>query len=347
MKSFVVPWKTSWLLLLLSSLVVSSNAHKSSRRTSHRVDIQHSVTNINGIELFVQESTSGRCQNSSTKSKYSKKETRGKNVPVLLIHGLTYSSHEFDVEYESYSLVDSLLKDNGCRSVWLMDVAGYGRSGDVPVGLDISSDAAAVDLEIVVEYIRQQQQNSVGAATNTAVVDLVGWSWGTVTIARMVTRQPTWIRKIVLYAPLIRAFDGDPNSLSDFHENTWTHAASDFQLDAAGEIDYDIAEPGAVHQFLSNCWRCDENASPNGGRFDLIEGSDVVLIEITEDFPPTLMIGGSLDPLLYFDSIQEAFDQLPHPDESELVILEGAGHILMLEKDYHREFQRQINRFLQ
>ena len=37
-----------------------------------------------------------------------------------------------------------------------MDVAGYGRSGDVPVGLDISSDAAAVDIEIVAEYIRQQ-----------------------------------------------------------------------------------------------------------------------------------------------------------------------------------------------
>ena len=61
---------------------------------------------------------------------------------------------------------------------------------------------------------------------------------------------------------------------------------------------------------------------------------------------PVLMIGGSEDPLLYWDLLEEGFDQLPQKEESKMLILEGASHILMLEKDYHKEFQDAVVEFL-
>ena len=38
------------------------------------------------------------------------------------------------------------------------------------------------------------------------------------------------------------------------------------------------------------------------------------------------------DPLLYFDLLKEGFDTLPRKEESQIEILDGAGHIVMLEE---------------
>ena len=57
---------------------------------------------------------------------------------ILLVHGLTYSSHEFDVNYGDYSLV-RFLADQG-YAVWRLDVAGYGQSRAVEDGFLPNSD---------------------------------------------------------------------------------------------------------------------------------------------------------------------------------------------------------------
>ena len=51
----------------------------------------------------------------------------------MLMHGSTYSSHEFDVDYEDYSLVRRLAREG--YTVWRLDIAGYGQSGEVKDGL--------------------------------------------------------------------------------------------------------------------------------------------------------------------------------------------------------------------
>ena len=48
---------------------------------------------------------------------------------LLLVHGLTYSSHEFDVDTGDYSLA-RFLASNGF-TVWMLDIAGYGSSQEV------------------------------------------------------------------------------------------------------------------------------------------------------------------------------------------------------------------------
>ena len=316
-----------WTRQLGTSYPSTSDA-TSSNRELKRSDKQHPLRR-NNVNLFLQESTNGACTPSQSNTA----------TPVLLLHGLTYSTHEFDVQYSDYSLVNRLLHE--CKTVWSLDIAGYGRSAPVSDGFQPDTNYAADDINAAVQYITSlsDQRNEI---------DLLGWSWGTNTATRYIENYPEnhSVRRVVLYAPLINAFDGNPDELDAFHSNNWDHAASDFQVDNDGNVDFTIAEPPAVHEFLSNCWRYDQNSSPNGGRRDLLAGSGVQLFDPSQIDVPVLMIGGSEDPLLYWDLLEEGFDQLPQKEESKMLILEGASHILMLEKDYHKEFQDAVVEFL-
>ena len=63
---------------------------------------------------------------------------------ILLIHGVTYSSHEFDINYQDYSLVRKLAQEGYC--VWRLDIAGFGMSEEVEDGFLPDSDYAAEDI---------------------------------------------------------------------------------------------------------------------------------------------------------------------------------------------------------
>ena len=70
---------------------------------------------------------------------------------ILLVHGVTYSSHEFDIDYQDYSLVRKLAGDG--YGVWQLDIAGFGRSDDVGDGFMVDSDYAAEDIRAAAEKI--------------------------------------------------------------------------------------------------------------------------------------------------------------------------------------------------
>lgn len=72
-----------------------------------------------------------------------KDETPSKNI--LLVHGVTYSSHEFDIDYKDYSLVRRLAEEG--YAVWRLDIAGFGQSGQVEDGFLPDSDYAADDFQ--------------------------------------------------------------------------------------------------------------------------------------------------------------------------------------------------------
>lgn len=52
---------------------------------------------------------------------------------ILLVHGLTYSSHEFDINYEDYSLVRLLARDGYAVCAWTL------RAMDVPARWKMAS----------------------------------------------------------------------------------------------------------------------------------------------------------------------------------------------------------------
>lgn len=252
---------------------------------------------------------------------------------ILLVHGLTYSSHEFDVNYGDYSLARYLVR-NGFR-VWKFDVAGYGQSEEVKDGFMPDSEYAAKDIDAVVQMIL--------AKTGRQKIYILGWSWGTVTSSIYAGSHPECIEKLVLYAPIMSGL-GKQEVKTPFNHNTWDNAASDFQFNSAGEIDNNITESGVVSTYLSDCWKYDGESSPNGGRADLMTDKEHILIHPETIKVPVLVICGDNDPYMNMDLVRKSINSLPK--QSELKVIKGAAHCAMMEKPYYREFRESVCDFL-
>ena len=252
---------------------------------------------------------------------------------ILLVHGVTYSSHEFDIDYKDYSLVRRLARSG--YAVWRLDIAGFGQSGEVEDGFLPDSNYAADDINVAVEAIVSE--------SGAEKIDVLGWSWGTVTAGRFAAKHPEHLKKLVLYAPILSGL-GEVEVTDSFHHNTWEHAADDFQRDQSGEFDLSVTDPLVIKLFCSSCWRYDGEYSPNGGRRDLCVSQSEKLIDLSEITAPTLVICGDKDPYLNYDLVNRALDNLPKG--SDLAIIEGASHVAYIEELYYHEFQNLLIEFL-
>jgi pimeloyl-ACP methyl ester carboxylesterase len=253
---------------------------------------------------------------------------------ILFIHGLTYSSHEFDVNVGDYSLA-RFFANNG-YSVWLLDIAGYGRSEKVKDGFMPNSDYAAEDTAEAAKLIIK--------TSGQKKIDVLGWSWGTVITGRFAAKHPDMVNKLVLYAPILAGL-AEIEVTEPFKIPDWAHAASDFQVKEDKTIDYDIVEPLVADTFLSNCWRYDGAGSPNGGRRDLLVSPEKRLIPTASIKSPTLMILGDKDDYIGVDLCKETLSSLPKG--SKLEVISGAAHAMMMEKPYYKPFREAILKFLQ
>lgn len=256
---------------------------------------------------------------------------REKNI--LMIHGVTYSSHEFDINYQDYSLARRLAREGYC--VWLLDIAGFGMSGKIDDGFRSDSDYAAEDIAAAVDKIVSE--------TEQEKIDILGWSWGTVTVSRYVAAHPEHLNKLVLYAPILCGI-GEYEIKEPFHQNTWDHAAEDFQRTEDGSFDYSMTDPIVIEMWCSSCWHFDGDTSPNGGRKDVCVSKEEKLINLKQITVPTLIICGSEDPYLNYDLVNTALEKLPK--DSKLEMIQGGSHIVLVEKPYYQDFQDRLIRFL-
>ena len=253
---------------------------------------------------------------------------------ILLIHGVTYSSHEFDINYEDYSLVRALAWEG--YAVWRLDIAGFGQSGEVEDGFLPDSDYAAEDIHAAVEEIC--------AISRQDRIDLLGWSWGTVTTSRCAAKYPEHIDRLVLYAPILSGI-GAYEVTEPFHHNTWEHAVDDFQRTELGAFDYSITDPVVIELLASSSWHYDRESSPNGGRRDICVDESQLLIDLDQFTVSTLVICGDQDPYLNYDLVYDVLNHLP--EGSALEVIEGASHVAYIEKPYHVDFQERLIDFLE
>ena len=251
------------------------------------------------------------------------------NKNILLIHGLTYSSHEFDVDFGDYSLVKFLARKG--YAVWRLDLTRYGQSDVLDDGFKINSDYAAEDINAAVDKIDVER------------IDLLGWSFGTVSVGKFAAKYPEKIRKLVLYAPIFNGL-GVTDIKESFNANTWEHAADDFQKLSNGTINFDIVEPAVANTFLSNCWRYDKNTSPNGCRREICSSEDTRLIFMEKIKNPVLIIEGSRDLYINRASLSKVVKNLQ--SDCEFIEIEGGSHVVMIEKPYYKKFRNAVLRFL-
>ena len=164
------------------------------------------------------------------------------------------------------------------------------------------------------------------------------------TVSRYAAAHPEQVNKLVLYAPILCGI-GEYEVDEPFHHNTWEHAADDFQRADDGSFDDAITEPVIREMWCSSCWHYDREFSPNGGRRDVCVSENVKLINLKQIKVPTLIICGSKDPYLNYDLVNAALDDLP--DGSELEMIDGGSHVVLVEKPYYHEFQERLIRFLE
>lgn len=120
--------------------------------------------------------------------------------PVLLLHGSTFGAALFCLPRAGYSLMAELA--GAGRAVYALDIGGYGTSPggavmDRPAHENppfAGAEAAVADIADAVEFILTRQA--------TEALDLVGFSWGTITAARYAGEHPGKVARLALYAPL-------------------------------------------------------------------------------------------------------------------------------------------------
>ena len=253
---------------------------------------------------------------------------------ILLIHGSSYSSHEFDIDYQDYSLVRRLVREG--YAVWRLDIAGYGRSGPVENGFLPDTAYAAADTLAAVEKIVE--------ISGQDKIDVLGWSWGTMIAGRAAAEHPEHLRKLVLYAPILSGL-GVKTQNEAFSHNTWESAAEDFQRNPDGTFDDHLTDPILIDMFCSSCWRYDGDSSPMGWSKDAFVEENTELIPLQQISVPTLIIYGDRDPYMNAKRLRTAPNLLP--EGSELRMIQGGSHIMMYEKNCYHNFQNSIAAFLE
>lgn len=252
---------------------------------------------------------------------------------ILLVHGLTFSSHEFDLDYDDYSFARWLAANN--YAVWMLDIAGYARSGEVKDGFMPDSDYAAEDINAAMDLILKESGQSRA--------DLLGWSWGTVTGSRFAAKHPEKVRRLVLYAPIVAGL-GASEVTEPFKRDAWKGASEDFQLGRDGKLDPAITDPGVDELFQANTKTYDSRPVPNGGRRDLLVSPKDRLLPTAQLKNPVLLIVGDRDEYVTVKLVKEAAESIP--GEKEVVVVEGGGHALFMEKPHYKNFRARVLDFL-
>ncbi|MDR3298620.1 MAG: alpha/beta hydrolase [Candidatus Accumulibacter sp.] len=254
---------------------------------------------------------------------------------ILLVHGVAFSSHEFDVDYADYSLTRWLARQG--YTVWTLDIAGFGRSGAVSDGFIPDSDYAAEDIAAAADAIL--------AKSGQQRLDVFGWSWGTVTASRFSAKHPGKVRSLILYAPILAGLGAREVKSPFVTAEAYRDAYKDFRLLPDDSVDPAITDLAVIERYTANAKRCDNHPIPNGGRRDLLVSRDARLIPVRDLTMPTLLILGDLD--AYVDAALATSAAGEIPGKTRLEIIVGGSHVLFLEKAHYRQFRNIVLDFLQ
>ena len=119
---------------------------------------------------------------------------------VIFVHGATYPAETaFDLPLAGQSWMDFIASRG--FDVYLLDLRGYGRStrpkemsepaeNNAPI---VNTEVARRDVGAVVDHVL--------ARRSIQRVNLIGWSWGTSTMASYTAENPGKVARLVLYAP--------------------------------------------------------------------------------------------------------------------------------------------------
>ncbi len=252
---------------------------------------------------------------------------------ILMLHGLTWSSHVFDLDYLDYSLANYLAHQG--YAVWVLDHAGYGQSNIVGDGYQVDTFHAVQEALLAINLILVQEK--------CLKVDLLGMNWGSVVAGVVAAEHPDKVNRLILYSPILVGL-GESMVDNPFFFPSWQVAADEFQHDPTGAIDQDIHDMAAVNTFIANCWRYEKEMTPNGGRRDLHVSKEIKLIPVEKIKAPTLLIYGETDNYVDAEAVADAMDVLPKG--SKTVSFPDSYIFPHIELPHYKSFRENILAFL-
>ena len=265
---------------------------------------------------------------------------------ILFVHGATYSGATFDMEVEGYDWMKQVA-DQGYAAYYL-DIRGYGNSTrPAAMKTDPSENPpfsratdAVKDIADVVAFILER--------TAAEKINLVGWSWGTVTSGMYTTQNNDKVERLVLYAPvynykheaITKALSNpdDASKLADLGayrkaDEERTRVRWDRQI-----LPEDKSEWREENVF--DAWYKAISASEPEGVIHAPNGTLVDLWEIFNERPlydaaaitvPTLVIRGSNDPTATREDSLGLYDKLSSTVK-HYVEIGHASHFASLER---------------
>ncbi len=241
---------------------------------------------------------------------------------MVLVHGATWSGRpDFDLQIRGYSAMDAFAAAGW--DVFAIDILGYGDS-DEPVGESWSRTADAVkDLRAAIEWITAER--------GVEDVALLGWSWGAQIAGVYSNQYPESVERLLLMGfTWGRGFPKRDAPTTRYRTNTAESAASDF---IEGCYEQDV-----VDEYVRVSLAADP-VSPNGVLVDF--SLHLPLVDPTALPMPVMLLYGEheVDSARLDDAT--AFLNLVGSTGKSLVILEGGGHAVLLEKP-HRRWQQTV-----
>lgn len=283
---------------------------------------------------------------------------------VLFVHGATYPSESaFDLRLDGVSWMDDLAWAG--YDVWLVDVRGYGRSTRPPAMEQppqanppfATTDEAVRDVGAAADYILQTR--------GVAKLNLIGWSWGTVTMAWYAAQNNAKVEKLVLYAPVwIRQTPSlvqtGPGPLAAYRAVQMDAARARWLTGVAPDKQQDLIPPGWFESWAAATLKSDPDGrartpsvvrAPNGVVLDgqrywgAPAGEAKMPYSAADIRVPTLLIKAEWDadtPTYMAETLYPLLTNAPYKRRVELS--EGT-HTIMMEKNRESLF-REVERFL-
>ena len=285
--------------------------------------------------------------------------------PVLLVHGATFGAALFDLPLAGYSLMRELA--SGGRFVYAIDVRGYGAS--------IENDVMNTPPAAHPPFCRAHDAiEDIGAAVSDILrrhsipaIDVIGFSWGSITAGWFASRHAAHVRRLVLYAPLFAEENplwlnriGDPADRSRLAGHfgayrliTREDVIARWDSDVSGNP-RDVREDGVVEALFANAVINDHlSTSRHPTAFRCPNGAFADLIAVFNGRPlydpgtieaPVLLVRGTDDTTSTSADMRRLEAAIGSNEKSSLEVPEGS-HFLCIEKN-HMRLYRAITAFL-
>lgn len=273
---------------------------------------------------------------------------------LLMVHGATFPSEvAFDIDLPGGSWMDYVASKG--YDVYFVDVRGYGRStrpsamshppaNNAPFA---NTSDAVNDVSAAVEFILKRR--------GVQRINLLGWSWGTTTMAGYAAANPTKVERLVLYAP-VWYLPGSSNFSGAYRSTN----GDQLRPNRARGVPAESLEKTFPAAWFEKWWAANLATDPDGARQSppVLRSPNGVLKDLADIWSkgnstydpssilaPTLLIVGEWDGITPPTMAQELFKKLTSAKYRRLVMLSEGSHMLSVEKN-RMHLIREVQSFL-